>query len=65
MSSSEENIFIEKLKIELEKMQKCQQEKGLKSCLKCEKIMECEIRNIYVQRVYESMSKGEVGGFEF
>ncbi len=43
----------------------CQQEKGLKSCLSCEKINDCELRDSYVKAVYESMSKGAGGGFEF
>lgn len=43
----------------------CQQEKGLKSCLSCEKINNCELRDSYVKAVYESMSKGAGGGFEF
>ena len=43
----------------------CQQEKGLKSCLGCEKINNCELRDAYVKAVYESMSKGAGGGFEF
>ena len=43
----------------------CQKEHNVESCLKCEKIIGCEIRSDYVKKVYESMSKGEGGGFEF
>ena len=43
----------------------CQQERELKSCLSCEKINDCELRDSYVRAVYESMSKGAGGGFEF
>ena len=43
----------------------CQKEHGVDSCMKCEKILGCEVRNDYVKKVYESMSKGEGGGFEF
>ena len=43
----------------------CQQEKGLKSCLGCEEVNNCDIRDSYVKAVYESMSKGVGGGFEF
>ena len=43
----------------------CQEERNVDSCLKCEKIIGCEIRSDYVKKVYESMSKGEGGGFEF
>ena len=48
-----------------EKLVACQKEQGVESCMKCEKIIGCEIRNDYVKKVYESMSKGEGGGFEF
>jgi hypothetical protein len=43
----------------------CQKERGLKSCLACEKINDCELRDAYVKAVYDSMSKGSGGGFEF
>ena len=46
-------------------LQSCQKERGLKSCLGCEKVNACEIRDAYVKAVYESMSKGAGGGFEF
>ena len=46
-------------------LQKCQQDRGLKSCLGCEKVFECELRDGYVNSVYESMNKGQGGGFEF
>ena len=47
------------------KVQKCQEEKSLKSCSNCEHYFGCELRNDYVKSVYNSMSKGETGGFEF
>ena len=43
----------------------CQKEKDIDSCLKCEKIIGCTIRNEYVHAVYDSMNKGQSGGFEF
>ncbi|MDR2789458.1 MAG: hypothetical protein LBB59_00545 [Campylobacteraceae bacterium] len=43
----------------------CQKERGVESCFACEKIFECETRKKYVKSVYESMSQGEGGGFEF
>ena len=43
----------------------CQQKMGFKSCLECEKLIGCEVRNTYVKAVYESMNKGQGGGFEF
>jgi hypothetical protein len=48
------------LKVEL-----CQNEKELKSCSDCELFFTCELRSDYVKSVYNSMSKGETGGFEF
>lgn len=59
------NVFEERLDEKLAKMQQCQVEKGLKSCSLCEFYIGCEIRKAYVQAVYDSMSKGETGGFEF
>ncbi|AFI03498.1 hypothetical protein [Helicobacter cetorum] len=47
------------------KLQACQDEKQVTSCLKCEQVLNCEIRNNYVNATYESMSLGEVGGFDF
>jgi len=46
-------------------IKECQESKNLKSCLGCEKVNDCELRDSYVKAVYESMSKGEGGGFEF
>jgi len=49
----------------LEKLQTCQKEKQHKSCSNCEFYFGCELRNEYVKAVYNSMSKGDTGGFEF
>ncbi|MDD3467426.1 MAG: hypothetical protein PHE67_09780 [Campylobacterales bacterium] len=35
------------------------------SCMHCAKIIGCELRKTYVSAVYNSMSKGDTGGFEF
>ncbi|MDR2342414.1 MAG: hypothetical protein LBD84_05185 [Campylobacteraceae bacterium] len=43
----------------------CQKERDIDSCFVCEKTFGCEIRRKYVKSVYESMSQGEGGGFEF
>ena len=43
----------------------CQKEMEVQSCFKCVKVIGCEIRNEYVKKVYESMNKGQGGGFEF
>ena len=49
----------------IQKVQNCQKEKGLLSCSLCEQFLACELRSDYVKAVYNSMSKGETGGFEF
>ena len=43
----------------------CQSTNSKKSCLECDKIIGCEVRNSYVKAVYDSMNKGQSGGFEF
>ena len=47
------------------KVQSCQKAKELKSCSRCEFYLRCELRTDYVKSVYNSMSKGDTGGFEF
>ena len=46
-------------------LQECQVSKSLESCLNCPSLIGCPIRTAYVRTVYESMSKGETGGFDF
>ena len=55
----------EALAKELERLQACQREHELSSCLRCPEILGCKIREAYVSAVYESMNKGQGGGFEF
>lgn len=55
-------IALAQKKAELEA---CQAQKNLSSCLKCDKLLECDIRDSYIKAVYDSMSKGKGGGFEF
>lgn len=43
----------------------CQKEKHVKSCSACEKLLDCTLRDAYIKAVYDSMSKGKGGGFEF
>jgi hypothetical protein len=47
------------------KLQNCQKEKNHTSCSLCSLYLECELRDEYVKAVYNSMSKGDTGGFEF
>lgn len=46
-------------------LESCQASRHLKSCMNCEKLLECEVRDAYIKAVYDSMSKGAGGGFEF
>ena len=55
-------LFLEDM---LQKLQNCQNEKNHKSCSACESYFSCELRHDYVKAVYNSMSKGDTGGFEF
>ena len=62
LSLDEWDLALQAKKRELES---CQQLQQVSSCLSCSKIHECEIRDAYVHAVYNSMSKGAGGGFEF
>jgi len=53
------------LKQKRSELEVCQSEHQVQSCMHCEKLLECEVRDSYVQAVYDSMSKGSGGGFEF
>ncbi|RLA67854.1 MAG: hypothetical protein DRQ78_02150 [Epsilonproteobacteria bacterium] len=46
-------------------LEDCQKQEHVNSCLKCEKLLECTVRDAYIKAVYDSMSKGKGGGFEF
>lgn len=58
-------IYEAKLREQMQNVQECQQERSLNSCYTCTESIGCEIRTRYVRSVYESMSKGETGGFDF
>ena len=60
-----EDEFEEALSIALLQIQECQKQHLFDSCMKCSKVLECEIRKNYVDKVYNSMNKGHTGGFEF
>lgn len=55
-------IALEEKKSEL---QLCQEKQEVESCMKCSKLIGCELREAYVKAVYDSMNKGTGGGFEF
>ena len=65
METKEKDKFDLYLDEMLAKLQNCQQEKNMKSCSDCEQFFGCELRQEYVKAVYNSMSKGDTGGFEF
>ncbi|UFS61335.1 hypothetical protein LOH54_06625 [Sulfurimonas sp. HSL-3221] len=64
-SDPEKDRFELQLDVMIEKLQACQAEHGVKSCSACEHCLGCDVRKSYVAAVYDSMSKGETGGFEF
>jgi hypothetical protein len=53
------------LNVQIVQLQQCQESKALVSCSLCNEFIDCSIRKQYVNAVYESMSKGTGGGFEF
>ena len=57
--------FEKKLVEQITVLHDCQKEHKVDSCLKCSHIIGCEVRKTYVLSVYNSMSKGDTGGFEF
>ena len=65
MSTQEKDKFEVHLDEMILKIQKCQQEKELRSCSLCEHYLTCQLREDYVNAVYNSMSKGDTGGFKF
>lgn len=69
MSKDNQDKVLDEFELHLEKMidelKKCQENKSLKSCSPCELFFECQLRKDYVDAVYNSMSKGQTGGFEF
>ncbi len=71
---SSNDIFEEALDAKIELLQECQKSHNVAivfndeshgSCAPCPKIIGCEVRRQYVGAVYNSMSKGDTGGFEF
>ncbi|MDD5051177.1 MAG: hypothetical protein PHO27_00415 [Sulfuricurvum sp.] len=59
------DIYEIRLDDAMQKLQSCQQERNLNSCYICSECIGCEIRTKYIRSVYDSMSKGETGGFDF
>lgn len=59
------SIYEAKLSNAKQSLEECQDSNGVQSCLKCSELIGCPVRTLYVRAVYESMSKGETGGFDF
>ncbi|RDU61645.1 hypothetical protein [Helicobacter sp. MIT 14-3879] len=57
--------FKEELDIKIDELKSCQTNNNVDSCLKCSKVIGCEIRNSYVESVYNSMNGGNSGFFNF
>ena len=53
------------LEEQLSILKKKKKDKSIDSCMKCQELIECKIREEYVKAVYMSMNKGVTGGFEF
>lgn len=71
---SSNNIFEEALDVKLALLKECQKDNNTAvvfdgeshgSCTPCPKIIGCDTRRQYIGAVYNSMSKGDTGGFEF
>jgi len=65
MESTKRTIWQQRLDEQKAKLQECQTSQHVDSCLKCDKVLDCAVRDNYVKAVYESMNKGQGGGFEF
>ncbi|MDR1007453.1 MAG: hypothetical protein LBL65_02660 [Campylobacteraceae bacterium] len=59
------DIYKINLKKESQILLECQKKRNLNSCFECENLIGCNNRKSYVRAVYDSMSQGESGGFEF
>ena len=64
-----QEIVLDEWKLTLQskktELEDCQKSQNLKSCSQCEKLLDCILRDAYIKAVYDSMSKGKGGGFEF
>lgn len=60
------NIYESNLHAAKIALQDCQQQTQNKlSCIDCEKLCECEIRDTFVKATYENMSQGASQDFNF
>ena len=64
-TESADDRFERRLDAAIARLQECQKQHEVASCNLCAHCIGCETRHAYVQAVYDSMSKGETGGFDF
>lgn len=65
MENKEKDQWDLALDEQLDILKNCQLNHNVDSCLKCQEVLNCDIKDTYVKAVYESMNKGSGGGFEF
>lgn len=53
------------LKEQCDSLIACQNEHALPSCFDCPEVLECALRNSYIDAVYTSMSQGSQTDFDF
>ena len=51
--------------IAIARLKECQKANNLSSCMDCDMIFECNIRDNYVKSTYEKMNEGRGGQFDF
>jgi len=64
-TNQELDEFEQKLDNSVIELKSCQQKNSISSCTECKELIGCELRNNYVEAVYQSMNKNQTGGFEF
>ena len=65
MNNEPTDIYEQDLQAKKALLQECQRSRDLATCSDCEKMFDCDTRKTHVKAVYESMAKGQGGGFEF
>ena len=65
MNNEPTDIYEQDLQAKKALLQECQRSRDLATCSDCEKMFDCDTRKTYVKAAYESMAKGQGGGFEF
>lgn len=65
MNDSMLDRFAKTLEDKITLLQECQANKQVQTCSNCESFIGCEVRASYVKAVYENLTKGQQGGFDF